>query len=294
MPPSIQRLAARSAAVLLVGAALSPSATARQVNNDRPGPRDARALEAKPASFTSDFPKPIDVGQLQLDLNRARAQFGTSYGSFAIPTSGITLIVWFAMLLAAGRRLTRTSAVTNQPEAGGDVRRADRRSSVASLPVSHSSARRPSGRRFGPEHPNDHRSGQNAGGAIFYAQAGGEGRVVPTHGCGARIPLPDSWEGGQCATFRGGAKGLWLQFNQDAQLAYTTNRYLLNEQSSEHAFYISLTPILLQFRAGQQVRVVDHRLQDDGLGYEPTVRADFAEVCVSPPDAAVEVQVLPG
>ncbi|HEY1379389.1 MAG TPA: TIGR02996 domain-containing protein [Gemmataceae bacterium] len=100
--------------------------------------------------------------------------------------------------------------------------------------------------------------------------------------------MPDSWERGPGATFRGGRNGLWLHFHRDAELAYTNDNSIPPRDARP-----DIGPVILQVRAGQQVRVVDSRAPDDGLGHEPTVRADFAEVRVSALGAAVQVYVLP-
>jgi uncharacterized protein (TIGR02996 family) len=291
--PSSVRFSVLFALAMFCVTVICTSATGRQVNGDPPGAlRAARAVEAGPPSISIDPPKLLDIGKLQRDLGRTHAQFETSLGSFPIPRKGEALFfgVWFAMVWATALWSRRVEAAIDQAEArnlarvGHDDQRANRRDL---------SARLPNGGGVRLDHSGG-RAGRETGGANSSARAEGEGRAVPIQEVGARIPVPASWGGAQGATFRSGANGLWLQFNQDAEVAYTTYRHLLNEQATQDAFRIDLEPVVLRVQAGQRLRVVDHRLPDDGLGHEPTVRADFAEICVSPPGAAQVVQVIPG
>jgi uncharacterized protein (TIGR02996 family) len=87
-----------------------------------------------------------------------------------------------------------------------------------------------------------------------------------------------NWQEGTCTTYRGGFEGLWLQFSRDADMEFMCH-------------YNS--PTVVRFQAGQTVHIIDSRRMDDCLKYEPTVRADRAEVHVLGRDAVVEVQYLP-
>jgi uncharacterized protein (TIGR02996 family) len=133
------------------------------------------------------------------------------------------------------------------------------------------------------------------------SRVGGAGGPIPVPGYGdghsgdadasivERIPVPDSWERGPGATFRGGNNGLWLHVNQAGVLAYT-NRYDVERPPGQREDPV----VIVSVPAGQLVRVVDSRVPDDEMGHVPTIRADRAEVRSSALDTAVPVEVLPG
>ncbi|HEX4589319.1 MAG TPA: TIGR02996 domain-containing protein [Gemmataceae bacterium] len=97
-----------------------------------------------------------------------------------------------------------------------------------------------------------------------------------------RISVPWHWDRDRRAIFRGGPNGLWLLFELAGELAYTNDRAAARSPDSTEG-----VPSFARVRAGEILRVVDCSLPDDGLGYDPTIRADFAEVRVSAVNVAV-------
>jgi uncharacterized protein (TIGR02996 family) len=127
---------------------------------------------------------------------------------------------------------------------------------------------------------------------VLLAQSRHENRALRERQREAERQLEASYRGWSpapngFATFQAQDGEMWLRFERDAELRYMNVSAVV--ASVRQGNRVHPDPVL-QVRAGQLVRVVDANRADDGLGHEPTVRADRCEVYVS--DAAAATRVM--
>jgi uncharacterized protein (TIGR02996 family) len=86
-----------------------------------------------------------------------------------------------------------------------------------------------------------------------------------------------------------GPNGLWLHFLCDGILHYAPSDDDNRSRAGDSANAISRA-----FETRQMVRIVQAHVPDDRLDFEPTIRTDSVDVCVTPQNAAMPVHYLPG